>query len=425
MAMIWEDKLPSGLTYVGRALPDSPAVAIGVFIRRGSRDDYPNCEGLAHLVEHAMFHGSKNLAAGEIMARIERVGGSIDASTARDYTAFTLIVPKNAKHVAMEILCEMLTEPLFPIQEMEKEKQVMLSELKGIKDQPDDMAWQSCLSALYPDMNIGRSICGTEESLMAINLSDAKDFWSRAYQAPEIVISAAGSISEDEIKQWAVNLEKACARDKKKLSINRSGLQQKNIQVIPANKEQVYLCFAAPGLPESHPYYYGLQVLLHGLGGGANSRLVKELREDKGLVYHIGAAHYGFRDAGVLMIGAICMPENIMEVTEGVLRVLESVCEKGLGSDTFSLAKDALKGKTLLGLETASEHMAFLGLQVLSHLPARTMEDIEKKIEEVDEKDIARFAHHILAPDLFSTVAYGPIEEDIQKEWKNNFTYRY
>ena len=381
------------------------SAAIGFFVPVGSRDEAPEVAGAAHCLEHLLFKGTVGRSAGEFAEAFDAVGGDANAYTTKEYTAFYARLLAEHAGLGLELLADLLTEPLLAASDLDAERQVILEELAAHDDEPADVCAELLANLLYPDHPLGRDPLGTRESIEGIDAPTLRQFFEARYRSAGMVVALAGQ----------VDVDAACAH----LSAlpARLGLQAplRHAPSAPASKvavlrrrgEQVHLGLAWRSVDRHDPARYAASVYTHLLGGGLSSRLFQEVRERRGLAYAIGADREAWGDAGAMQISVATGPDQVAEVVEVCLATVDAIGRDGPTEREVDIARSNLRAEVLLSHEDSGSRMHRLGAGVLLHGAARPIEETLAGIEAVDLDAVGNFAASITSADAV-LAAVGP-----------------
>ncbi len=386
--------LDNGLRVTTDAMEGVESVSLGLWIGVGTRHEDPVNNGVAHLVEHMLFKGTKRRSAFDISAQMEDVGAHLNAYTTREVTAYHAKVLRQDAALAADILCDMLQNAQLDIGELEKERGVIIQEIGQSMDQPDDIIFDHVQSVSYPDSGLGRPILGTVDLIKNMPRQAMLDYIGTNYAAPQIVFAAAGAINHDQIVDLA---NKFCSELPKESKVRgdtaafTSGDAREEREI-----EQLHALLSFNGVSYHHPDYFALSVLSTLLGGGMSSRLFQEVREKRGLVYSIYSFMSAYSDVGQFGIYAGTDPSRVGEllpvVAEQMKLVLDHVSEEELRR-----AKTQLRASLFMAQESTMARAEKLAYNQLMYQRRIDNPEIIEKIDRVTIDDIKRVMRHILA----------------------------
>ncbi len=400
--------LPNGFRIVTENMPGLKSASVGVWIMAGGRHERLEQNGIAHFLEHMAFKGTKTRTALQIAEEIEDVGGYINAYTSRDVTAYYARVLEEDVPLGLDIIADILTNPLFDPAEIEVERGVILQEIGQTYDTPDDIVFDWLQEAAYPDQPLGRTILGPPERVSAFTRADLAGFVSEHYGPGQMILAAAGAIDHDAIVRQAERLFghlSPVIAPAAPVPARFGGGERREIKAL----EQVHftLAFEAPDYRD--PAIFTAQVYSTALGGGMSSRLFQEIRENRGLCYSIFAQTGAYDDAGLTTIYAGTSGEQIEELA------LITIDEMRRAADDMSEAEVAraraqMKAGLLMGLESPSSRAERLArmLQIWNRIPS--IEETIAKIDAVATRDVRDFAGQTATAGAALAV-YGPAEK--------------
>ena len=393
--MIVKERLSNGLTLVTEAMPHVRSVAIGVWLKRGSRHEPEIQSGISHFIEHMVFKGTKTRSAERIAEEVDSIGGHMDAFTAKEYASFHLKVLDRHLPLAVDILSDIVLHPLFDSAEMAKEKKVIFEEINMVEDTPDDLVMENFTEAFWPDHPLGRPILGTKRSVSSFERSDLAAFFRKVYHPGNIVIAAAGHLDHKRtlalVKERFGSLAKGVT--------TRNGPAPKPVPGIVARSkkelEQVHLALGRPAYPQGHKSRYAAYILNTILGGSMSSRLFQNVREKRGLVYSISSGVTAYSDAGCLTIYAGTSVESMDEVIRLTVDELRRFRMEAVPEDELQRSKDHLKGSLMLSLEHTGSRMNHLARQEIYFGRLFGLDEVMAGIDSVDAKQVQKVANEI------------------------------
>jgi predicted Zn-dependent peptidase len=353
----------NGLRIVSEHIPHFRSVAVGVFVKAGSRDESPEENGITHFIEHMLFKGTETRTAKQIAREFDRIGGDINAYTSKEYTCYYAKVLDHHAELAVRVIADMFFNSKMDPAEIDKERQVVLEEISMTEDMADDDVHEQLWRVMYPRHSIGAPILGTAETLPKFTREKIAEFMDRFYTPKNTVISVAGNITPQLIHLVEALFGSFQKPESKKIHLLpdfSSGYSYKN-----KDTEQGHLCLGYPGLSLNDPDIYNLSVLNNILGGSMSSRLFQEIREERGLAYSIYSYHSAYSDHGTLAIYGGTADEQMPELQEVIVQSLEQMRKQGLTQEEVMDSKEQLKGNLMLGLESTSSRMSRNGKQEL------------------------------------------------------------
>lgn len=380
--------LENGLTIIGEEIPYVKSISLGVWINAGSRIESEEISGVSHFLEHMLFKGTKNRTSKEIASQIDNLGGQINAFTSKECTCYYVKLLDSHIDTGIDILSDMILNSNFNEDDLEKERSVIIEELKMYEDSPEDLAYDLLTENVYKDDPLGMNIIGTEESLKRLNKETLLNYFNKYYVPNNSVISISGNFSFDEIVE-KIN-EKFKYWKNKDVSIDIKAAEFKSC-FLTKNKdiEQVNLAMSLEAIPlENEKEVYALAIINTVFGGSISSRLFQKIREEKGLVYSIYSSQSLYRKCGELGIFASMSSENLKEVYELIIEEIKIMKEYYLTDTEINESKEQLKGSYILGLESTSSRMMSIGRSLLLNNKVDSTDNILKLIDNVDRQTI-------------------------------------
>lgn len=401
--------LSNGLKIICESIPYVHSVSIGIWVGTGSRYEDPKYNGISHFIEHMLFKGTSRRTTKEIAEAIDAVGGQLNAFTTKEYTCYYAKVLDEYFHLGIDLLADMFTNSLFAPEEIEKEKLVVLEEIKSFEDSPDELVHDLLAAAVLKEHPLGRPILGTPEAIARIDRQVIMEYLLQHYTPDNIVIAAAGNLQIDQI---ITEVEKSFSKLQGKFESQLPPLPIYSPEIIlkPKDTEQVHLCLGTRGVHRKNEDKYAVFVLDSILGGSVSSRLFQELREERGLVYVTGSNHSAFRDTGIFSIYAGTSLKNYDEVVRLIKHEIKRLCSETISDLELKRAKEQLKGNLLLSLESTSNRMSRLAKIELFQDQLLTPEESVAKVEAVTAEDVRRVAGEMFEVEEPVITAIGPFK---------------
>ncbi|HYD29838.1 MAG TPA: pitrilysin family protein [Azospirillaceae bacterium] len=397
--------LPNGLTVATDSMAGVETVSLGVWVGVGTRHETAEVNGVAHLVEHMMFKGTRRRSAFAISEEIEAVGGHLNAYTTREQTAYYAKVLAEDTGLALDLIADMLQHSLIDEAELARERAVVLQEIGQAEDTPDDIIFDHFQATAYPGQAIGRPVLGEASIVESLSRPVLADYVANRYRGSTMVVSAAGRVDHDRLADMAAkafaDLPSGGDRNAEPARYQGGDFREER------DLEQLHLVMGFDGVPVHDPDYYGHSVLSTLLGGGMSSRLFQEVREKRGLVYSIYTFAAGYHDGGTFGIYAGTGPEQVNElvpiVCDEIVRVADDVTE-----EEVARARAQLRAGTLMALESSMSRCEQLGQHILTFNRPIPVEEVVAKIQAVDLDTVRRLARRLRSsrPTL---AAIGPL----------------
>ena len=402
---------PNGLTLVTERMPNLRSVALGVWMRRGSRHEAADQNGISHFIEHLLFKGTETRTAREIALIIDSVGGQMDAFTTKEYTCFYFKVLDEHLDTAVDLLTDIIRRPRFSPEEIEKERKVIFEEIKMVEDTPDELVYDLFSEAFYQGHALGRPIQGTVESVSNMKPEGLISFFKDAYQPGNILITAAGNLDHDHL---ADSMGKAFEAMDTGGGAPRDAAPKGQAAVRLREKKelgQLHLCLGVPGLPMNDERRYAAYVMNTVLGGTMSSRLFQNIREQRGLAYAVFSSANSYIDTGYLMVYAATSPESGREVTDLILQEFRLLKKEPVEAKELQLAKDNLKGGLMLSLESSGSRMSNLARQEIYFGRQASLSDVLTSIDRVTSEEIQDLSMQLLDQERCALAILGQTSE--------------
>ncbi len=389
--------LDNGIRVVTDNMPQVESVSLGVWVGTGAQNEKEQNNGISHLLEHMAFKGTTTRTHKDIDEEIENVGGSINAYTSREETAYYARILKENTDVAMDIIGDILLNPTFPEEELEKEKTVILQEINQGYDTPDDYVFDLYQKTAFPNQPLGRPILGDAKNVKAFTREDIKGYISEQYSSTRMILSAAGNVNHDDIVKMA---EKIFAGAEAKPMKNPEKPLYKGGDVREERDvEQLQVVLGFNGIDYKDDAYYAANIMGIILGNSTSSRLYQEIREKKGLAYAVFAYPTFYQNAGMFNIYAGTAPESVPELIPAVGEEIRKITE-AITPEELNRAKAQMKANILMSLESSSSRSDKNARQMLIFNRLLTKEEMRDKIEEVKAFDVLNVAQRIFSSPL-------------------------
>ena len=401
--------LDNGIRIVTEEMADLRSATVGFWWDVGSRDEPPEQQGICHFIEHMMFKGTRHRSAREIAERIDALGGQINAFTTKEQTCYYARVLDEHLPEALDLLTDMLLASTFPEEEVEKEKEVILEEVRLSEDTPDDLVHDLAAEAALGRHPAARGVLGSEASVRALGRQQLLEFVERHYVGPRLVVAAAGRVDHEALaRRLAGPFGRLPASGPRRQA--EPAVSEFRRLVRWKETEQVHLCVNTPGLRAADPDRFALLVLDTVLGGGVSSRLFQELREQRGWVYSTYSYHTALSDVGFFSVYAGTHRERAEAVAELIEQQLVAIREQGVSPQELARAREHLKGSLILSLESTSQRMSRLARAELLQEPYLSPDEVLARIDAVSPEDVHRLAWRLFCPDAFSCATVGPVD---------------
>ena len=404
-------ELRNGLGLVHRTVAHAPSVAVGVWVRAGGRYEPRRLAGMSHFLEHLLFKGTQRRTCEELKQAIEGVGGTLNGFTAEEFTCYMAKVPARHLRRAVDVLADMVRRPTLSRLDLEKERDVILEEIRMYDDTPGQSVHDLFSELLWPDHPLGTLLSGTQDTVRRITRRDLVRYWQRFYLPRNLLVSVVGAAECEAIGR---HVERAFGRMRGtgarwflRAPRARRGPQ---VRVWSKPTEQTHLCVGTYAIPRTHPDRFALELLHVLLGANMSSRLFREVREKRGLVYEIGSAIKRFYDTGAFVVHAGCETSKLTATVQTIFRELARV-RLGISEAELRRAKDYYAGQLQIGLEDAMDHMLWVGEQVITVGRVWRPEQLLAYAARVTRQDIRRVARQLFVTEKLHLAVVGPVPQ--------------
>ena len=397
--------LPNGLVVITETMPHVRSVSIGVWVRNGSRREAPDENGLAHFIEHMVFKGTERRSAEAIAREMDSVGGMLDAFTSKEQICFNAKVLDEHLPIAFDVIADLILRPNFDSEDVKKEQQVILEEIKMDMDNPEYLLHEIFTRGFWPEHALGRPILGTPETVKNFNRQVLKTRFASWFAPDHLVITAAGNVTHEQV----LDLVKREFGHLQPSGQHAPHIAPRTEAPIHLEKkrdlEQVHLCVGVPSVPLGHEDRFGVAVLNNLLGGGMSSRLFQNIREKRGLAYAVFSELTPYSDAGMLTVYAGSAKETVGQVLDLIVSEFRDLKKSLVTEEELTRSKNHLKGSLMLSLESTSARMSNLARQELYFRRFYSLDEILDSIEAVTREQLQSLARqYFRAEDTAVTV---------------------
>jgi len=393
-------------------------VAIGFWVSVGSRFEDKANNGMSHFIEHMLFKGTNTRSAQDICQTFEILGAELNAFTTKEFTCFYARLIDEHLETGVEVLADMLQYPLLKPEHIDFERQVVLEEIAMYEDTPDEMIHDLFTANLWPRHPLGKQVLGHKSSVKNFTPEQIKTYFKTHYYPGNIIIAAAGNADHEHIVGLVKKHYKLDAAGEK-IENNQSAEHISKLAILNKDTEQVHLCLGTVALNANHPDRFALAILENIIGGGMSSRLFQKVREAKGLAYSIFSYHSLYQETGNIAIYAGTREANLNKVLAIIAGELSDIVDNGVSVEEFNRSREHLKGRLVLGLESARNRMTRLGKSALIHEDILSANELIAKIMKVSRNDVDKLAAKILRFDKLVLTIIGPVKpEEIKSPLK-------
>ncbi|UCF81668.1 MAG: insulinase family protein [Acidobacteriota bacterium] len=406
--MIRKSRLSNGISVLTEPMPHLRSVSVAVWLRKGSRHELSRHAGISHFVEHMVFKGTKNRSARDIAVAIDSIGGSFDAFTAKEHTAFYFRVLDEHLTLALDLVADIVLNPLFKLEDMQKERQVIEEEIRMSEDDPTDIVHELFAKAVFPRHPLGRPIAGTRETLHRITPHILGNFFKDSYVPRNMVVALAGRVRH---RRTVDALEKLFRGLK---STRQKPTPRQTPRFRPATRirrkpalEQAHFLLGVEGVNARSPLRYPLSIMNTVLGDGMSSRLFQKIREEAGLAYSVYSFLQSYADTGFFAVYAGVAPRNLKRALAMAVREIRGMARDGLTKEELRRAKEQLKGGFMLASESSAQRMTRIAITEILGRRQETLNKTLDRIERVRRSDVLRAARTLFAKERFALSLVG------------------
>jgi predicted Zn-dependent peptidase len=403
-------ELGGGERVISERVPGVRSVALGFWIGAGSRDEPDTRAGVSHFIEHLLFKGSSRYSAQEIAEIFDELGGELNAATSRETTVVYARVPDNRLETAVDVMADMVFRPSFS--DVDAEREVVLEEIAMVEDTPHDLVHDIAAEAVFGGHPLGRPVIGRAEVISNVSRRALTTYHRRAYAGDRVVLAAAGNVQHEQLVELLVSRQEGGVSASERLPVRKPvrRLPPPALRFQRKETEQFHVCLSAPGISRTDERRFAASLLDAIVGGSASSRLFQEIREKRGMAYSVYSYSSQYSDSGQVGLYVGTREENLPECLEIAVRELADLGSGNVRADELARAKENLKGRLLLSLESTSNRMTRLGKATVTDTPLLSIEEVVRRVEAVAAEEVAELAATLLAPGRLSAAGIGPEE---------------
>jgi predicted Zn-dependent peptidase len=403
--------LPNGVRIVTEEIPHVRSLSLGFWIETGSRDEIPENNGISHFIEHMVFKGTKKRNVKEIAQSIESVGGYLNAFTSKEHTCYYVRVLDEYLELATDVLSDMVFQPTFPEKEFEKERNVILEELKQAEDDPDDIIQDYFEKAIFKTHPLGMPVIGTAKSISSFKRKDLIQYRMEQYTSANLVVAAAGNLKHEEVVELSKRyIQKNANGTGIRSAHNQSVFEESKSVLCEYYKpiQQAHICLGTIGFDVCDERRFSMQVLNTLLGDGMSSRLFQNIREKYGFAYAVYSFNNMMQDTGAAGVYIGTDNSHVQRCIDLVWKELKSLRLQGITREELTRTKAQLKGSMMLGMENIPNRMIRLGSSELYFGELISLDTIINKIDAVTREEVQEIAEDLFKEDHFATVIFHP-----------------
>lgn len=407
--MITTTTLDNGVRIVTQNIGYMHTVTTGIWVANGTRHESPEDNGVAHFIEHMLFKGTKRRNAHQITREIDSMGGILNAFTGHEYVCYYAKVLAKFLPNAADLLADIFLNSTFPLDEIERERKVVLQEIKMRDDAPEEYIHDRFHQNFWRGQRLGMPVLGSDETVTGLSRTSILSHKNSRYRPQDIIIAAAGNVHHDELVAILAPLFSGLSSQWHPESGDAFQPAEKRVNLIEREMEQTLVCLGTRSLRYDHPDRYALYLLTTILGGGMSSRLFQEVREKKGLAYSVYSYIISHADSGALIVYAGTEKGHCLEVIDIALREMSRLVAEEVPQDELDAAREQLKGKTLMSLESSDSLMTRLAKNEIYHQKQQSIEDVIANYDAVSSNDIQRVSQELIRSDFLHLEAMGQV----------------
>jgi predicted Zn-dependent peptidase len=409
-------ELDSGERVISEKVPSVRSVSLGFWIGAGSRDEKSDRAGVSHFIEHLLFKGSRSYDAQQIAETFDAMGAELNAATSREHTVVYSRVPDRHLEEAVQVMTDMVFAPAFA--DLDQEREVVLEEIAMYEDTPQELVHDLFSQAVFGGHVLGRPVIGTADVISTVSRRAIAGYHHSMYTGGNVVVSAAGNITHDRLIELLERFDRGPVDDARRgLRVRRPfvGEPPPGVRFQRKDTEQYHVCLGAPGISRSDPRRFAASILDSILGGSASSRLFQEIREKRGMAYAVYSFGSQYTDTGLVGVYVGTREENLQACIEICVEQIAELASGLLRDGELERAKESLKGRIMLSMESTSNRMSRLGKSLISDTELMTFERIFAEIDAVDVDALVELAADLLPPERLSASGVGPDENQFRR----------
>ena len=399
--------LESGVRVISEKLPTVRSVAVGMWVRVGSRDETHEQAGISHFLEHMLFKGTEELNAEQIAQVFDGFGADVNAATSKEATVLHAHFLDEHLDEAFKVMSDMFLRSTWT--DLESEREVVIEEIAMYEDEPHDKVHDVISTAVFGDHPLGRPVIGRSDVIAGLTSADVSSYHDQRYRPDSIVVSAAGHLEHERLEDLCRTLMQTSGNGASSDGVRPEAPAGISPRVAFHSKEteQYHICLGGPGIPRNDERRFALAILDAILGGSTSSRLFQEIREKRGLAYAIYSWSSQYTDTGQVGIYVGTREDNIAKALEVIGVELDRICAESIGEEELSRAREHVKGRLALSMESTASRMNRLGRSVLMDTPLLTLDETIERLDEVDSEQLQELAHALYPPTRLSAAAIG------------------
>jgi predicted Zn-dependent peptidase len=404
-------ELGSGVRVVTEEVPSVRSVALGLWVRTGSRNETPAQAGVSHFLEHLLFKGTERYSAIEISELFDGLGASVNAATGKETTHLHARFLDEHTEEVFDLLAEMLLAPTYP--EVDSEREVVLEEIAMYEDEPQDRVHDVLADAVFGEHPLGRRVLGEAEVISSIPVPEIEAYRSDRYTGAHIVVGAAGHLEHDRVVALAERLVTPPAGGNGTQPVSTD--TGSRLRFYSKDTEQYHICFGATGIVRDDERRYPLAVLDSIFGGSTSSRLFREVREKRGLAYSVGSYNEQYTDSGMVATYVGTREDNVEEACAVIGAELQRLRSEPVSDEELTRAKESVKGRLVLSSESTAARMSRISRATLFGLPIESLDEMLAKVDAVAVEQLSELASELYRPERLSAACIGREQDRFRK----------
>ncbi len=407
--MIKKELLSNGLTLITERMSGVRSISLGIWLKKGSRHENNDQNGISHFIEHLLFKGTESRSAQEIALTIDSIGGQIDAFTSKEYTCFYAKVLDEHLPVALNLLSDIVLHPRFDSKDIERERKVIFEEIKMVEDTPDELVFDLFTEHFWKGHPLGQPVQGTIDKVSKITQQKLMRYFKKSYSAENILVTSAGNINHGKMFSMVRDVFESLPRTNSKIRIKPA---RPHFAVVKKHKnqlEQLHLCLGVDAFPKNFEERFQMLVLNTVLGGSMSSRLFQSIRERKGLAYSIFSSVNAFIDSGFMMVYAAANPRSAAEVLKLIIEEFVAMKQNLVTEEELTVAKEHLKGNLMLSLESTASRMSNIARHDMYFGRQFSLNEIIRGVDSVRPEQVQALSRKIFVDSCLTLAALGKL----------------
>jgi predicted Zn-dependent peptidase len=409
--MVFRYKQDNGISVLLEPIDGVVSVSVGLWIKAGSRNELDDQHGYAHFIEHMLFKGTKNYSGMDIARIVDRVGGQHNAATNREYTCYYINVVSDHLELAVQLLAETFYDSLFDSSELDKEKNVVMEEIRMYEDAPDELIHDVFMESMLKGHPLSHPILGTHESIRKTTRTKLVDFFENHYRNDNLILAVAGNFNRDDAEKLITKYFTRTNGKSPAQVMPPAQPRRVDYRHIEKDLEQVHFCLGTDGITRDDDDRWGLYLMSTVLGGSMSSRLFQNIREKEGISYSIYSFHSSYSDSGIFGIYCATLPEKYARAVELIVAECRNIACLGVTEEELQDAKDFMKGNLALSLESVEVRMGQLAKDEITFQRSFSFSEVVDCINRVTRDDFMRICDRIFGNKKLSVVSVGKLAD--------------